>query len=352
MTSRLSARRRVALVLACALATPTVFAQSNALEAEHTRGIQLRAAGQDAEAAEVFRGIFERTGEPRALARLGLAEGALQRWSDADEHLQAALSRASDPWIVANRANLEAAHRAVRTHLGFVTVLCTTPGATVQTVGGTPLPLPLQAPLRVTTGFVDLTVRAPGHAAVTRHVAVPVGQEPIAVEVTLVPEASASVAVSVPVATPVVTPVADPPGREVVRAVDDAPSGPREVRRTRAGWQRPVGIGLLAGAGVALGVGVVGVIVREGAAGQFNDGRCRLHPDRDEITQGGADCADALSRVETGDTLALGGFVSAGVLGVAGVALTLFAPRVTETVRVDVAGVGTGNPRASLTIRF
>lgn len=99
-------------------------------------------------------------------------------------------------------------------------------------------------------------------------------------------------------------------------------------------------------------MGVVGVIVREGAAGRFNDGRCRLHPDRDEITVGGAECPDALSQVETGETLALGGFVSAGVLGVAGAVLTLVAPRVAETVRVDVAGVGAGTPRATVTVRF
>ncbi len=109
---------RHTLALALTLCAAAAYAQNPATEAEHQRGVQLRAQGQNAEAAEVFRAIFERTGEPRALARLGLAEGALSRWTDADEHLTTALARASDPWITANRASLEQALTAVRTHLG------------------------------------------------------------------------------------------------------------------------------------------------------------------------------------------------------------------------------------------
>lgn len=336
-----------ALITALSLCAAQATAQAPDVESEHQRGVQLRAAGQNDEAAAVFRAIFERTGEPRALARLGLAEGALSRWTEADEHLQTALARASDPWISANRASLEQALSAVRGHLGTLTVSCAAPGATVQVGNAPAVPLPLQRPLRVTTGFVDLVVRAPGHRPSERRVAVPMGDDPIAVEVTLIPAAP------VAAATPTAAVVATPPPQAVSSA--PSPTVPATAtlapRQTEAAWQRPVGIGLIAGAGVALGIGVVGALIREGAAGRFNDGGCLLFPDRDVLSSGGAACRDHLSSVETGQTLGVAGFVTAGILGAAGITLFFLAPRAHSNVRVDL-DLDPRGARGGVTLRF
>lgn len=333
-------RSRHALALAALLAAgaPTVaIAQTIEVEAEHQRGMQLRARGRDAEAAAVFRELFARTGEPRALARLGLAEGALLRWADAEEHLQGALDRAADPWVIANRGSLEDVLRSVRQHLGSLTVTCPTPGATVQWTGQSPVALPLARPLRVPTGFLDLVVHAPGHSLVTRRVAVTAGTDPVAVEVTLSREPATPAAV--------VTPT--PPRASTTSRVVSAPS-PSPPRRA---WLRPLGVGLSIGAGVSLGLGVLGVVLREGAASRFNEGRCRLYPDRDEVSSGGAACADELSNVQAGQAIAVTGFVAAGVLGVAGVTALLLAPR--APVRVDAGPTADGRGWAgSVSLRF
>lgn len=332
---------RHALVLSLSLCAATASAQTSPSEAEHQRGVQLRAQGQNAEAAEVFRAIFERTGEPRALARLGLAEGALSRWTDADEHLTTALARASDPWITANRASLEQALTAVRTHLGTVNVTCATPGATVQLGSDRPQPLPLQRPLRVTTGFVTLVVRAPGHSPTERRVAVPTGEDPIQVEVTLTPEATAPPpVVTAPLVVPLSVPTAPP-----------APPPALPPTTSRASWHRPVGIGLFAGAGVALGLGVVGTILREGAVSRFNEGGCLLHPERDELTTNTAACRDHLAATRTGAGLGVGSFVAAGVLAAAGVTVFLLAPRTRDAVQVSV-DVDHRGARGEITLRF
>jgi hypothetical protein len=323
-------------------------AQTADVEAEHQRGMALRGRGRDAEAAEVFRALFAHTGEPRALARLGLAEGALLRWTDAEEHLLGALARAADPWVTANRASLEDALRAVQRHLGQVTVTCSTPGASVQWSGQAPLTLPLARPLRLPAGFIDLVVFAPGYTPATRRVAVSAGAEPVAVDVALVRDASAP-----PPAPAAVAPAAVAPAAFVVTA--PVAVAPRAVRApTPRAWQRPVGIGLLAGSGVALGVGVLGVVLREGAAARFNQARCRLYPDRDEVSAGGASCVEELAATQTGEALSIVGFVAAGVLGAAGVTALVLSPRgYAETVRADVGpGPGGRGLTAGVTVRF
>ncbi|MFO0629765.1 MAG: hypothetical protein U0325_29590 [Polyangiales bacterium] len=336
---------RHALAFALTLCAATAAAQPSAVEAEHQRGVQLRAQGQNAEAAEVFRAIFERTGEPRALARLGLAEGALSRWADADEHLTTALARAGDPWITANRASLEQALAAVRTHLGAVTIVCETPGATVQVGDAPPQPLPLSRPLRVTTGFVAVVVRAPGHRALERRVAVPAGEAPIRVDATLTPEAAAPVVPPPVVPPPVVPPPVVPP------PVVPPPVVPPSPTRARASWHRPVGIGLFAGAGVALGLGVVGTLLREGAVARFNDAGCLLHPDRDELTTNNAACRDHLASTRMGAGVSVGSFVAAGVLAAAGVTVFLLSPRARDAVQVSAALAPNG-AHGAVTVRF
>jgi hypothetical protein len=324
-----------ALLLASLSGTTVARAQAPDVESEHQLGMQLRARGHDAEAAAVFRALFDRTGELRALARLGLAEGAMHLWVESEEHLQAALARQGDAWIAANRANLESALHAVEQHLGRVMVRCDARGATVAWAQRPAVPLPLAQPLRVAAGFVELVVAAPGHAPVTRRVAVPAGAEPVVVDVALAatdasPPPNAPAAVRAPTPAPTERPV-------------DAPVRP---------WQRPLAIGLLAGAAGSLVLGVVGGVLRQGAAARFNDGGCRLYPDRDEVSVGGSACRDDLSATQTGEGLAIAGFVAGGALAIAGVAALVLAPSArAERPRVS-AGVSPGGVHLGVAWRY
>jgi hypothetical protein len=123
------------------------------------------------------------------------------------------------------------------------------------------------------------------------------------------------------------------------------------ARPSRATWHRPVGIGLLAGGGVGLGLGVVGALLREGAANRFNQAGCLLNPTQDTLTVNSAACRDHLASTQTAQTLNLVGFIAAGVLAAAGVTVYLLAPRSSDNVRVSV-DVDDRGARGELTVRF
>ena len=81
------------LVFAAALSAPSLASAQprgarDDVEAQHNQGNRLRQQGRNAEARDLFRGLWERTHEPRAIIRQGLAEMALEEWLAADEHLR------------------------------------------------------------------------------------------------------------------------------------------------------------------------------------------------------------------------------------------------------------------------
>jgi len=156
-----------------------VWGQTPTDEALHRRGLELRAQSHHAEALEIFRDLYSRTREPRALARMALAEGALERWVPAEEHLVQALG-ASDAWIREHRVSLEENLSIIREHLGSVRITCPTVGAEVwieQAIRGrTPLP----RVLRVAAGRVSIIVRQ-GEWISRQTVQVPVGETPLTV---------------------------------------------------------------------------------------------------------------------------------------------------------------------------
>lgn len=105
------------LALCIALALPSLAAAQADPDAEQQRGMALRAEGRHAEAAAIFRAVYERTHDPRALARLALAEAAAGQWSDAAYHLRAALTYDADPWIVDHRADLDRDLATIDAHI-------------------------------------------------------------------------------------------------------------------------------------------------------------------------------------------------------------------------------------------
>jgi hypothetical protein len=221
------------------------------VEAEHTRGIELRRQQRDAEARDVFRALYERTHEPRALARQAAAEAAIGDWLAAEAHLADALSHADDAWIVQQRAGLEGDLAGFREHLGLLEITTATPGASVWAGGLFLAALPLERPIRVRAGTLAVEVRAEGYLSEVRSVDVPRGMRVPARElVQLTPRPRA------PEATPGPIVIAPPPP---VREAQGMPP------------LRVAGISLLAAGVVGLGVGVVGLALREGTAVAFNN---------------------------------------------------------------------------------
>ncbi len=65
--------------------------------------VELRRAGQDAEALPKFEEAYRLSPTPKAAAQLGLCLQALGRWSEADARLSEALKAKDDTWVRKNR---------------------------------------------------------------------------------------------------------------------------------------------------------------------------------------------------------------------------------------------------------
>lgn len=143
-------------------------ARVDALEAQGTRAREER---QDEAAQRAFAEAYALCHGARALARQGLAEKALGRWLEAEEHLAAALAT-RDPWVNGRRAVLEGELARVRDHLGELLLVGDAPAGAVWSVGRQTGTLPMERPVRVVAGTVAVTVQAPGFAPVSREVPV------------------------------------------------------------------------------------------------------------------------------------------------------------------------------------
>lgn len=143
------------------LASP-VMAQSAEDETLHERANELRRQGHHEEALQIFQGIYTRTREPRALARISLAEFALNRFEVAEEHMLGALAARDDSWIRHNHHDLENALQQIQSNLGRMSVEVSVPGAELWIRGQRVRSLPLREPYRTAVGVVEYEVRAPG----------------------------------------------------------------------------------------------------------------------------------------------------------------------------------------------
>lgn len=302
-----------ALLLGALLAlgyASTAQAQTVDPEAEHQRGIALRNEHRDAEALEVFRGLYERTGEVRALSRMALAEAALARWSEAETHLQRALA-SGDAWVAQNRASLDVALTTVRQHLGSLTVIANVPGTEVFIGGQRVAATPFDHPLRVPAGTIELELRAAGHATARRTVTVRPGVEVTALDVELA---------ATPAERP--PPVELPPVIEVTPPVEITPVVDPQVRRERAErratWETIATTGFVLG-GAGLLTGVIALGVRESAVTTFNGNGCELVSEGPLVlTASGRDCTAQYNRGEAATAVSITGFVAGAVFAAAG----------------------------------
>lgn len=147
---------------------------AQAVEAERleTEGVALRSQSRNAEALDRFRRAYALCGGARALGRMGLAEGAMERFVDAEVHLGQALSGTSDPWIESYRRDLETARSRASARLATLELSGDGPAAEVVMQGEVLGRWPAQRRFRVVAGAVTFTLRAAGCAATTRSVTV------------------------------------------------------------------------------------------------------------------------------------------------------------------------------------
>jgi hypothetical protein len=142
------------------------------------QGIALRQQHQFAEALELFQRAHAAAPSGKTLAQIGLTEGSLKRWVDAETHLAAALDAHDTPWIdnTKNREAISQALTLVRTHVGLVSVVGPT-GADVAIAGASIGRLPLPGPIHVAEGRVRIEGSGDGRESASVELLVPGGHE-------------------------------------------------------------------------------------------------------------------------------------------------------------------------------
>jgi hypothetical protein len=319
------------------------------------QGIELRRAGRDEEALDLFRRAESLQASPRGLAQVGLAEQALGRWVAADKDLVSALQVGNDAWVIKNRAVLESARMRVGNHLGRVAILGSPSGATVLINGQKAGTLPLADPVVVAAGEVFVTVEAPGYVSINRKITV--APRELTRETIDLP-AGGPVAQTVGAASPqdlgasgrsqALTPGGPPRTVANLEARPEEPpanilgaeGGDREVKGTAGQggsywtWQRSLGVGL-AGLGVAsLAFGIFGNVNRESKASAFRKAGCGTN----DLAAG--DCQSCYDQVQSAQTRLIVGYVGAIVLGAGGALFLWLSPS-------EPVGSGEGRPLAS-----
>ncbi|HET6283745.1 MAG TPA: PEGA domain-containing protein [Polyangia bacterium] len=137
-------------------------------EALIREGNSLRQQGLDQRALPLFQNAYELTRSGRTVAQLGLCELALGYWVEADEHLTEALSAPSQPWIENNRAVLTESVEKARAHIATIAVTGSPAGAEVTAHGRVVGALPLARPIRLVEGQVEIVLKHPDYATVSR----------------------------------------------------------------------------------------------------------------------------------------------------------------------------------------
>lgn len=156
------------------------------------QGLELRRQGQNAKALELLQRAQTLAPSAKALAQVGFAEFALQRWVDAETHLAQALSMTDSPWIETQRNHdmLEKTLADTRRHIGRVELRGTS-GAQISIDGKAVGILPISAPVHVAAGVVRIAATAAGRQAFEKSLAV-VGGEEATLSIDLVPTVAPS----------------------------------------------------------------------------------------------------------------------------------------------------------------
>lgn len=323
-----------AVILLSASASAQVRDTGN-LEAQHIHGLELRRQHRDSEARDLFRGLYERSHEPRALARQAAAEAAMGDWLTAERHLVTALEVQDDPWIAQNRAGLESDLALIHRHLGALEVISDTPGAEVWIGGERRATLPHTRPIAVRDGTVVYEVRAAGYVTEMHTVVVPVGAStPTRETVNLTRDASAARR----------NPPPDTGSTDVTPRRDTDTTGPRVLR--------VAGIsGIVIGA-AGLGAGITGLILRNQKADEFN---ARPECGADAPAHGGDVCETLFDDGQRWQTIATASFIAGGLIMAGGFVMTVLgfrSPRDERPRTSLLLGPGPGQAGATVGVTF
>lgn len=329
--------RRSALLLAAALALHQgVAAAQTSCDDEAVRaGNELRRSGNDDAALAEFRRAWEACHTPRARAQMALAEAALGRWIEADQHFGETLASGGDPWIERNRRSLEAVRAQVAEHIGYLELRGGVQGAEVLLDGRPAGTMPLSAPLRAVAGTASVTVRAPGYLPITRSAMITAG-ELVRESFEMVREPEVAPPAPPPPAPPLVVRSAPPPPPPAPLPSPMPPPIAAPARPAVAVFQAPVvsapgdstgslqrSLGWVAAGGalLAIGGGVWALAAREGALQDHNNPAlaCTVNDQRTV-------CYEPLDTADGLQTLAIAGFVGGGALAVTSLVLFLTAP--------------------------
>jgi len=279
-------------------------ARADTLEAE---GLTLREAHRDAEALQRFEGSWALCHGPRAMVRRGLAEWALGRWLDAEEHIVDGLSHRDDAWVTGNQETItRSVLPVVRRNLGSIELSGAEGRGEVWIGNRRVSDWPMTGPARVLAGENVVMVRAAGFEPWRRVVMVPAGG--LAREsVDLVAMAVAVAVVTEP--TPAPRPVVPPTPHREPALVPATTSGGGGVLRALA-WTSSA-LALAAG-GTALATG----LVRGGAVSDFEDASCESPADvaTQQRCQGFADRRDTMGTVAVVSGVAAGVFAVGAVV--------------------------------------
>jgi hypothetical protein len=150
-----------------------VSAPRPAVEALIQQGIELRRAGKDDEALQIFQEAERQSPQSvRVRVHLAATHQALGHWMEADTYLQGVLSEADDPYVRRHRSTLEKAAEFVGHHIGSIEISGGPDGAEVRLDGRRLGEIPLAAAARVPVGSYQLEVSLSGHYDVRRPVVI------------------------------------------------------------------------------------------------------------------------------------------------------------------------------------
>jgi hypothetical protein len=112
----MSARTACFAAFIVVLASGSAYAADRTADSMITKGLDLRREGKPDEALEMFQRAHALAPSPRTLGQMGIVEGTLEHWTDAEVHLTAALAAPDDPWVKKNQAALQTALDSVKVH--------------------------------------------------------------------------------------------------------------------------------------------------------------------------------------------------------------------------------------------
>lgn len=315
----------------CLLASPrSALADSTAAEAESLirEGVALRRAQHDVQALPLFQKAYDLVRNPRTAGQLGLCELSLGYWIEAEQHLNEALAIPGNPWVEKNRASLDSSLKHARDNIGEIAITGAPVGAEVYVNSRTVGRLPLQKPLRLARGVVDVELRAPGY--VTSRRSLNVAAETTTLDMRLESERTPIVNVS---------PHPEPQPPERLREI---PGGKPAVARANPDDQSDAHSSGRALRWVATSAAVLGTAALVGAGvetvrwqmgiSDFDSHRVNGTPDCQvgAPLKGGSDCQNIYNRLTLDKQLAIIGFAAGGALIATSLTLFLVSPRTTS----------------------